>query len=379
VHLRVAANGAHVATGNYAPGRSHLYEAEKLAPSLSDRRWEGRVAAALCHSLRAAGAYDRALERGRRALDIGGEIGDQRLKVVARYVLGQVEHSVGKFRPCLAYLVPLLAGDVPGRDFAGPFLSLVDRQTGLRDAVRHWIVLTYVELGEFQAGMQLVHEWLQLIDPDMLGTSRLTAYIALGRLRNAMGDFDEAVVAYETALASYREDWHGSYYPPLGWGLGLAYALAGRVRQGLDVLERAEAAERNIGSKRFAEMLLLHLARAYLKAGRFDDATRAAHEALTWAREHGDRAAVAGAHGLLAEITWLREPLAEEEMERHVTVSLALADELEMRPLAARCHLRLAWLYEKTGRADHERHAVAAASLMAEMGNPRSLDAAAVH
>lgn len=180
-------------------------------------------------------------------------------------------------------------------------------------------------------------------------------------------------------MAIYWEDCHRHHYRPLSWGLGLAYALAGRVGDGLDLLERAAASERRIASVAFSEMLLLHLSRALIAAGRLDDASRAAQEALSWAVEHGDQGAIAGAHGLHGEVARLREPAAHEEMERHLTESLRRAEALEMRPLAARCHLRLAWLYERIGSPDRERHEAAAQSLLAQMGGPRSLDAAGVH
>jgi hypothetical protein len=35
--------------------------------------------------------------------------------------------------------------------------------------------------------------------------------------------------------------------------------------------------------------------------------------------------------------------------ERHLRSALILAEELEMRPLVARCHQRLAWLWERNG------------------------------
>jgi hypothetical protein len=50
-----------------------------------------------------------------------------------------------------------------------------------------------------------------------------------------------------------------------------------------------------------------------------------------------------------------------------------------MRPLAVRCHLRLAWLYDKTRRPDHENYAAAARSLLKQMGGDVKLDAAGVY
>ena len=120
----------------------------------------------------------------------------------------------------------------------------------MRALARYLIVLNYVQLGEFDAGLRLVEDSLRDIDTsdDPLGTSRMFAKISLGKLYNGRGDFAAAVRAYEAALAIYREDCHRTYYRPLGWGLGLAYALAGRVGEGVGLLERAEAAERKIGS-----------------------------------------------------------------------------------------------------------------------------------
>lgn len=196
VHLRIAANGAHVATGSYERGRPHLLAAETLAATLSDRRWQARVAAALCNSLRAGGAHHDAIRVGRRALDIAREIADRRLESVATLVLGAAEHSIGSFRPSRACLLPLLHDDVPASDLTGPFLSQVDGSQSLRAAARHWIVLSCVELGEFAAGLRLVDEWLRETDAvgDPLRTSRLMAYISRGRIENAMGDFDAAVL-----------------------------------------------------------------------------------------------------------------------------------------------------------------------------------------
>jgi hypothetical protein len=116
---------------------------------------------------------------------------------------------------------------------------------------------------------------------------------------------------------------------------------------------------------------------ALLEADRIDDAAQRAAGALEASRATGRRMSEAAAHGLLGEVAMHRDPVDYAEMERHVLNSLRLAQVLEMRPLAARCHLRLAWIYERTGR-DCDRQVKAATALLQEIGNPRSLDAAAV-
>jgi DNA-binding SARP family transcriptional activator/tetratricopeptide (TPR) repeat protein len=381
VHLRLVSNGASAAIGSYDRGRPHLLAAQNLAATLSDRCWAGRVAAALSNSYRAATELGQALRLGEFALKVAEEMGDRGLESAARFVLAYSEFTVGNFRRSVDHMPSLLSDDARCPGLEGPFLPYVDKPGWMRTHARYLIVLNYVQLGEFDVGMRLVADSLKERDPldDPLGTSRMITNISLGKLHNGRGDFDAAVRAYEAALAIYREDCHGNYYRPLGWGLGLAYALAGRVGEGVELLERADAAHRNIGSNTLRPMLLLHLGRALIESGRVDDAAQSASEALKLAREGGNRLSEAGALGLLAEVARRREPVPEEEMKHYLLSALALADQLEMRPLAARCHLRLAWLCQRTGRPESDRHAATAALLLEQMGKPRSLDAAGVH
>jgi len=243
------------------------------------------------------------------------------------------------------------------------------------------MVWSLTQLGQFDVAMGVVNQAFKESDvvDDPLGTFRLHAYISLGRVQYGRGLFAAAVQAYESALALYRDDCHGNTYRPLSWGLALSYALDGRVPEGVELLERGEATEREIASNAFRDCRLLHLGRVLLEAGRIDEAARIGEEALCVTREQGNPPSEAGAHALLAEVAGLREPVADDEMERHLLAALKLAESLEMRPLAARCHQRLSWLYRKVGRWEHERHSAAAASLLEQMGGePLKLDAAGV-
>jgi len=72
---------------------------------------------------------------------------------------------------------------------------------------------------------------------------------------------------------------------------------------------------------------------------------------------------------LLAEIASHRGPPDDEVAERHYRQALALAGELEMRPLVAHCHLGLGKLYRRTGkRIESDEHFNTAATMYREMG-----------
>ena len=133
-----------------------------------------------------------------------------------------------------------------------------------------------------------------------------------------------------------------------------------------------------VGNRSRRSGSILHRLLALVKAMRIDDATRFAQEARRLAAAGSSRLGEAGAHRILGEVASLQDPVDEKAMESHFQAALTLAQELEMRPLAGRCHLGLAWLYEKQGRVEHDEHSAAASLLLQEMGNPRSLDAAGV-
>ena len=98
------------------------------------------------------------------------------------------------------------------------------------------------------------------------------------------------------------------------------------------------------------EEVQCRLGEAYLAAGRRADADRALREALARARERGARATEAEILRLVGEIEGRpAAPDLEPAAARYVA-AIAIADELGMRPLAARGRLELAGLYRRHGR-----------------------------
>jgi len=234
----------------------------------------------------------------------------------------------------------------------------------------YWMTFNYVQLGEFAAGTRLIEEWMQrnIGQDDVLGTHALLLHISQGRLQTGIGNFEMAITAYETAVAAYRDDCHGHFHTPYAWGLGLAYALGGRIRDALEQFERAEAYAKRVGTTAFMVSRLRYVAGGLIEAGRYDEAARMATDAITLSRKGGIRPAEAGALALLGEIA-KRQGHPNQEMEHRVLNALALAETLEMRPLAARCHLLLAWLYDKRSQPpERENHAMAARLLIQQIG-----------
>ena len=161
---------------------------------------------------------------------------------------------------------------------------------------------------------------------------------------------------------------HMTMLVPYTAGLGAAYTLAGRVAEGIALLEEAlDKAE--VHNRANRSLFQSWLSQAYLLAAQPEDAIRAAREGLAGARERHERGEEAWNLRDLAEAFAYTNPQQADVAERYYTESMALADELGMRPVLAHCHAGLAKLYRRVDkRTASAEHFAAATSLYREMG-----------
>ena len=119
------------------------------------------------------------------------------------------------------------------------------------------------------------------------------------------------------------------------------------------------------------------LGEACLPAGQVDEAASAAERALTLARDREQRGDAATALHVLGEAA-ARDPLDVDRAEHHYRAAIALAGELEMRPLLARSHLGIGRLHLRAGDRDRaEDHLLTATRSFVAMDMPLWLRQAA--
>ena len=148
--------------------------------------------------------------------------------------------------------------------------------------------------------------------------------------------------------------------------LGYAYARSGRVAEGIPLLEHAVSDAETMGSGAYQPLLLIYLAEAYLLADRLEDAPDVAGRALTLCPRA--RSTQLRGVGPPAPRRGHRPPRSPEHADIHYCDALALAEELEMRPLVAHCHLGLGKLYRRTGRRQEaQEHLTTATTMYREM------------
>jgi tetratricopeptide (TPR) repeat protein len=137
--------------------------------------------------------------------------------------------------------------------------------------------------------------------------------------------------------------------------LGHVYAWSGRVGEGISLLQQALTAYESAGIGWFHSMSVAQLGEGYLLAEQVEDARACADRAVRLARERGERGHEAWALRLMGEVASQHDRPDVATAEAHYGAAMALADELDMRPLAAHCHRGLGTLYAKIGRLEQAR------------------------
>jgi len=339
-------------------GRSHdcLLEAERMAEALGDPRRLSRVSALLGHYFHWIGDPEHAIERLQHALAIARDLGDVVLQLTPNFVLGEAHFALGNYRQATQFLrqvIAFLPGDLAYERFGWTMVPSV--------CSFQWLVYCLAELGEFVEGTTLADEGVQIAEAVNHPFTLEQMYHSVGYLALLKGDFDRAIPVLERALGLCRAANIRSSVPGIASVLGHAYALAGRVDEALPLLE--QAVERAPAMKRGIDLAhcVASLSEGYLLAGRRDAAVPLAQRALELSHEHKERGNQAWALRLLGEIAARRTPPKIESAEASYRQALALAEELEMRPLQAHSHRGLGILYAKIGRREQAREELSTA------------------
>jgi class 3 adenylate cyclase/tetratricopeptide (TPR) repeat protein len=364
IDLRFDLRNALWPLGQLAPILDHLREAETRAQAIGDRRRLGRVTSHLTQYFWMTGDPERAIEAGRRALDIAAHLGDVSLQIETRFRLAQAYHAVGEFGGAVAALttnVERLEGDLLHERFGMPGLASVTSR-----GVLAWCL---AELGEYPEAVARGDEGLRIAEAVNQPYSLVVALFCAGFPRLHRGNLPEAMVLLERGLSLCQAANVHLWFPRTAAALGLAYALSGRISEAPPLLEHGVEQATATRAMAWHSLLVAWLAQARLLAARHDDAAHLAARALNVSREHRERGNQAWALRILGEIALHREPPEIEQAEVHYREARALAEELGMRPLVAHCHLGLGKLHGRTGdRPKAREHLSTAVTMYGEMG-----------
>jgi tetratricopeptide (TPR) repeat protein len=233
---------------------------------------------------------------------------------------------------------------------------------------RTWLALCLARMGDYPDAIL----WAEAAEKFARATAgpqeQVWADYALARIHLGRGHFDRGVPLLEEAFRLSEGGRFPIYFPRVLSSLGVAYSQTDRSAEALPLLERAVAEAEAIKLLYGHAMVLTQLGDFYLQAERLDDAQAMAARALDLTRRHGERGDEAWALHLLAGIAAARRPLGVDSATSGFGAAMALAEELGMRPLQARCQLGLGALYHRAGDPRRARtHLARATELFSAM------------
>ena len=339
-----------------------LREAERLAKVLGDEHRLARVWAHMTTCCWWMGQLETAVEYAQQALATARSVGDFGLEILAGVRLGLNYLFLGQYRQAIEILQPYmeaLSGDLARERFEMASLPAVSG--------RVYLSASLASLGDFTAAARAAEEALAIAMAADHPYSVAHAWYGVGRTSAMQGNFVEAIPWLERSLDACRKQ-NFYFFSIAATVVGRTYVRAGRVADGIALLEEVAEREGTTGFALYRPERLAALAEAYLLSGRVDDALQTARQALDLSRAGKQRGFEADTLHLLGEIQARPDSPERLGAEAFYQEALALAGELGMRPLVARCHLGLGRLYRQAGQgAAAKEHLGTARTMLAQM------------
>jgi class 3 adenylate cyclase/tetratricopeptide (TPR) repeat protein len=337
-----------------------VHEAEALAEKLNDDRRRGRVSAVMTNAHTFLGELDEALMTGTRALEIGGRLGDLRLRISATTYLEQAHYYRGDYARVVELATDNLAA-LPADWVYESFGTTIP--ASVYD--RFWLVMSLAELGRFAEAAQYEAEALPIAEATHRAYIIGLAHGNVSRLHLLKGDWAPARSLIEHGIAALRT---GNLVLNLPVAVASSAWVLAQVGEASEALTRLREGEQLVDRLTAKGIVARHgeayhsLSRAGLLLGRLDEARSLGDRALKYSPSHPGSAA----HALhvLGDIATHPDRFDAESGETHYRKALALAEARGMRPLVAHCHLGLGKLYRRTGQREQARQHFTTATMM---------------
>jgi tetratricopeptide (TPR) repeat protein len=341
-----------------------LHQAEEAAARLGDERRLAQVWLYLSNNCWVTGRLVEARALSLRAQPVAEALGDPGLRSLANINLGLVAYTSGDYRLSERHHrenVALLTSELARQRLGQALFPAVNSRMQLARAL--------AQLGAFAEGVEYGHAAIALAEELNHPYSLAIACNGLGELSAIQGNYERAISVLERGMFLARELTLRFATVMLASSLAVVYARLGRVEDSLRLLRGILVDIETIGMDVYGALMSLRLGEALWRAGQIEEARDAISRALTLARQRGERGHEAEALCLLGDLEVGTGPAALENAESHLRAALALASELEMRPLVARCHLGLGALHRVAGRASDARaHVRQAVDAFRDMG-----------
>jgi DNA-binding SARP family transcriptional activator/tetratricopeptide (TPR) repeat protein/energy-coupling factor transporter ATP-binding protein EcfA2 len=231
IDLRFALRHSCVAVGEISQVADHLRQAEATAETLGDQLRLGWVLAYRTNSHLLLGENDKAMHSGQRAVSIARALAETRLRIAAHLHYGMTCQVVGQYRL--------------GADLMRESIGLESELTARGDKPAQQIytrtagVLSLAELGEFAEGLARGKEAISIAETADRPYGLAHVCFGLGFLHLRKGELRRALRVLKRGLSLCRGLDAPLLAAALGALLGYGYALSGRPREGISLLDDA--------------------------------------------------------------------------------------------------------------------------------------------
>lgn len=332
LELRLRLRNALLPIGDQARMLDNLRKSEALAERLGDRSRLGWILSYSALELWRSGEAERAIDLAQRVLTISQALDDAGLRIIAGIRLGQAYHSVGRYVEAIDVLrttVSELQGDRRLEHYGLSAPPSVIAPI--------WLGWCLAERGDFAEARRHADHALAIAEELSQPYPLVAACFGLGLVEVRQGNLEGAIGILERGIALCQSRQIPVFFSWTASLLAMASAAAGKTDRCASVLEPATELEISRKAARQA-FPVLWLGEAHLLAGRLDQAGTHGRAALELAVSRRDRVHEAYAIHLLAEVAARRDQVDAETLYRKAR---ALAHELGMQPLRARCEAAL--------------------------------------
>jgi class 3 adenylate cyclase/tetratricopeptide (TPR) repeat protein len=337
-------------------------EAESMAQQVNDEERLARAYSYLVNYHYLLGEPARTVEYGARCLGIAERRGDPALATLARRYLGHSHHAQGRHTMAIRVLEDNLIGLEAE---SGAARSVPSTTAYVASAA--WLAWALADLGEFDRADTYLDRARAQADAARHPYSQAIAWTLTAAVWSARGQIERALAPLARSLEICEEASLSVWRPIAATLLGACLMSLDRKDDGIALLRDGVRRAESLGVMAYLSRWMVHLAEGLLAIGDVATARVTADRAMALALTHGERAHEAMAWRVLGDVA--AKEAGFDAARQAYEQTLALAEELALRPQLARAHFDLGRMQRRLGHLDDaEDHLARAIVLFADIG-----------